>query len=663
MLVAALVLCLYGWAYIADVASISSGLLVGDLAAITAALALITGFVSYLWAPKKDNLWQSLVVFIMLAAVAATVIATSGGYTSPYIGLWIIVAAFAGVFGWYGLLPLFVAVTGYLLIGFFQGSLSREAIITIALTGELPLVISYLIWHRQGAGGGEDRAYRELASELSEVAGKSEIVINAIADGVIALNGQGTIELINPAAQQITGWSKRDAMALNYKSVLRLIDKNDVAVESASDPVAQVLGTNQEVASNDFSLMTHSDKKVLVSIIVSPIGKPGAGAIVVFRDITKEKIEERQQAEFISTASHEMRTPVASIEGYLGLALNPATAQVDDKARDFITKAHESAQHLGRLFQDLLDITKAEDGRLSTNPKVIDVIEFTNNIVQGLRPQAEEKNLRLVFKPLPDDKVDKTGERRLSPAFFINVDNDHFREVVSNLVENAIKYTLSGDVSIDVGGDSDHVLVTVADSGIGIPEEDQAHLFQKFYRVDNSETREIGGTGLGLYLCRRLVESMNGRIWVESVYKQGSNFFVELPRISHEEATHLIESASAEAEAEQEEREAQASAPAPTPEPAPPVVETPPQAPVVPVIKPPTTPGTPAAESPPPEPPVAPQPPPSRPPEQTVHHQALPPQPTQHPPTQPSVSLEDIENNPEAYLQKQRENLRVPFRK
>ena len=85
---------------------------------------------------------------------------------------------------------------------------------------------------------------------------------------------------------------------------------------------------------------------------------------MIFRDITKEKAEEREQAEFISTASHEMRTPVASIEGYLGLALNPATANIDEKARDFITKAHESAQHLGRLFQDLLDISKAEDGRL-----------------------------------------------------------------------------------------------------------------------------------------------------------------------------------------------------------------------------------------------------------------------------------------------------------
>src|SRR5690606_7866046 len=138
----------------------------------------------------------------------------------------------------------------------------------------------------------------------------------------------------------------------------------------------------------------------------SPVGQPGSGVIVVFRDITKEKAEEREQAEFISTASHEMRTPVASIEGYLGLALNPATAQIDDKARMYLTKAHEVAQHLGRLFQDLLDITKAEDGRLSNNPRAVEVVTFVKDVVEGLRPQAEAKGLILVYKPIPDEETD-----------------------------------------------------------------------------------------------------------------------------------------------------------------------------------------------------------------------------------------------------------------
>lgn len=549
MLVSGTILALYFWTYFAAADSAGSTLLVGTTAAISAGVAFLAGFVSYVWVPKKIIFWGSLVAYAVLCITSAILILNTGGTSSPFIALWIIVSVFAGVFGLYGLLPLFFTVLIYMVLLYTDGSLGRETIVTIVLTGELPLAASYLIWHTKTKNDtSSDKAYRELASELSQVSGKSEVVINAIADGVISLNSQGIIQLINPAAQQIIGWGKQDALSLDYKSVLKLIDKQGNELTPANDPISQVLATNKEVAANDLSLVTNSGKKLLVSVIVSPVGQLGSGVIVVFRDITKEKGEERQQAEFISTAAHEMRTPVAAIEGYLGLTLNPATANIDEKARSYVLKAHESAQHLGHLFQDLLDVSKADDGRLINNPKVVDVVAFTHDIAQGLRPKAEEKGLHFLFKPQPDEEDDKVGERRLNPVYYVNVDNDHLREVIANLIENAIKYTPKGDVTIDVGGDAEHVTVSIADSGIGIPREDQGHLFQKFYRVDNSDTREIGGTGLGLYLCRRLTEAMNGRIWVESEYKQGSTFFVELPRIDHEEATRLIESASLEQE-------------------------------------------------------------------------------------------------------------------
>lgn len=390
-----------------------------------------------------------------------------------------------------------------------------------------------------------NRSYNELATQLSQVAGKSEVVINAIADGMLALDGKGVIQLINPAAGRIIGWNKQDAVGLDYKSVLKLIDSKNQPLDSMNDPIVSGIANNIEVRSDLFSIRTSSDKTLLTSIVVSPIGQPGEGVIVVFRDITNEKKEERQQAEFISTASHEMRTPVASIEGYLGLALNPNTAQIDDKAREFITKAHDAATHLGRLFQDLLDVSKADDGRLNNNPKVVDVVQFIHDIAEGFRDKAAQKNLRLFYKPIPDDDQPydkkKLQARNLSPVMYTNVDNDHLREIMANLIENAIKYTPSGDVVIDVTGNDTHVTISVADTGIGIPIEDQSHLFQKFYRIDNSDTREIGGTGLGLYLCRRLAEAMNGRIWVESEHKKGSTFYLELPRVGHEDAMRLIE--------------------------------------------------------------------------------------------------------------------------
>lgn len=647
----AIILALHFWAYVADIRkSIGASLLVSDAAAILAGVSLIVAFVSYLWAPKKYISWGSLGAFALLCIMAATLVLSTGGASSPFIALWMLVSIFAGVFGAYGLLPLFIAITAYLLIEFSGGQLTRSSILTVVLMGELPLAISYLIWHsKPAADTSSEKAYRELATELSEVAGKSEVVINAIADGVIALNSKGIIQLINPAAQQIIGWGKQDALSLDYKSVLKLVDKNDTELTPATDPVSQALATNKEVTTNDLMLITNSGKKLLVSVIVSPVGQIGSGVIIVFRDITKEKTEEREQAEFISTASHEMRTPVASIEGYLGLALNPQTAQVDEKARDFITKAHLSAQHLGRLFQDLLDVTKADDGRLANNPKVVDVVAFTHDIMQGLEPKAQEKGLRFLFKPLPDDDEDKSGERRLNPVYYVNVDNDHLREVIANLIENAIKYTPKGDVVVDVTGDGEHVIISVADSGIGIPKEDMVHLFQKFYRVDNSETREIGGTGLGLYLCRRLTEAMNGRIWVESEYKEGSTFYVELPRVDHEEAQRLIEAASI-----QEEKEI--ATPTPNPQPVlsqpTPQSEVPAYAAPIPAAQPVTQP-QPAITSPVPAP-LPPQP-------LGAVPYAPPPQPVR--PQRPNIPLTNIEQNPENYVRTRPDGIPIPSRR
>ena len=157
------------------------------------------------------------------------------------------------------------------------------------------------------------------------------------------------------------------------------------------------------------------------------------------------------------------------------------------------------------------------------------------DIFEGLKPKAEEKGLRYIYKPNPSQDIDDSN-RKLNPVYYADIDPDHFREITANLIENAIKYTPQGDVVVDVIGDDKTVTVSVKDSGIGIPAEDIPHLFQKFYRVDNTDTREIGGTGLGLYLSRRLAESMSGSLRVESEYKQGSTFFFEMPRMSHEDA-------------------------------------------------------------------------------------------------------------------------------
>ncbi len=531
-LLSASLVVIYALEYFA-VFTIPETLQVTTLSAVTAGLAALGSLIFFIVEKKISGFIFSLSVFALLTIAVGWQVLETGGISSPYLLLWTLIAFFAPLFGAYGWLGIIILVGIYTAGAYLAEQFNFETIAIIALGSIVPLLAGVVAWREQGEIDDSTKNVKNLASQLSEVASKSEIVINAIGDGVMAIDSKGTIQLINPAAQQILGWGKQDALMLSYKSILKLTDENGNEIQPATDPIQQVLNTNQQARTSKLVAVTQSGKKVSLAIVVSPIGDVGAGVIAVFRDITNERAEERGQAEFISTASHEMRTPVAAIEGYLGLAMNANTATIDIRARDYIMKAHEAAQHLGRLFQDLLDVSKSDDGRMTNTPKVIDVGELIETIVQGLDQKAQDRGLRLVYNQTKD------SQRKLMPVYFVNQDINHVREILDNLIENAIKYTPKGEVVIDMTGNDDHVVISIKDSGLGIPPEDISHLFQKFYRVNNVDRQEIGGTGLGLYLVRRLAEAMQGRVWVESIFGQGSTFFLEMPRIETQEAEHL----------------------------------------------------------------------------------------------------------------------------
>lgn len=523
----------------------STTLFVPQFAAIIAGINGLLSIGAYFFARQKTSYNMALLSYLSTFFTISVLVLGTGGTWSPFIALWLLIGVFAGMLGWWvlGLLAACAnAYIGYQL--FITGTTySLDRVIEIILIAEAPLVASYIIWHSQSQPDKthDNKKVTELTAQLSAVSDKSNIVINAIADGVVAIDPSGIIQLMNPAAQTLLGWPGNDALGLDYRSVIRLSDTKGNPIAEDFTPIKQGLVTHKPIDNHDLELTTKSGKNILISLIVSPVGEEGAnrGVIAVFRDITREKAEERQKAEFISTASHEMRTPVAAIEGYLGLAMNPSTATIDEKARSYLQKAHESTQHLGRLFQDLLTVSKADDARLVPHPTVIDLVALTREIVFSLQQKAQGKGISLIFTPGENE-----NDRRITPVFYTYADQDQLREVLSNLVDNGVKYTKQGTVTVDVKGDEQAVSVVITDSGIGIPPEDVPHLFQKFYRVDNSDTREIGGTGLGLYISRRLIESNNGHIGVSSTYGQGSTFFVQLPRITHEQA-HAIETAAA----------------------------------------------------------------------------------------------------------------------
>lgn len=376
-----------------------------------------------------------------------------------------------------------------------------------------------------------------------------KVIVDSIDDGVVLIDKHRNIQLINPGAATICGWSIDEATGINVSNVIKLVnDKGELDIDK-ENVFDKVFNTGQPFRQATF-LTNRSQKLIPLSLGVTPLidhEKRVTAAIAVFRDVSLEKAQEQQRVDFISTASHEMRTPVATIEGYLELALNEKVATIDSRARSYLDKAHSSALHLGQLFQDLLTSAKAEDGRLTSHPTAIEITEFLENLVKDLSFSAAKKGLSTEFVVGSNNVVNTardSGVKVIKPLYFVYADPDRLREVITNLYDNAVKYTEEGKVSIGLTANDQVVQFHIRDTGLGIPPEDIPHLFQKFYRIDNSATRTIGGTGLGLFICRKIVELYNGRVWVESEVGKGSVFYINLPRLRKEKAVEIQRIAS-----------------------------------------------------------------------------------------------------------------------
>ena len=364
---------------------------------------------------------------------------------------------------------------------------------------------------------------------------QAEMVLRAIHDGVVITDQSGVIIFINPAAARMTGCGSADhATGLDYGLIIKIESKEGREIPDIENPIAQAIRSGQALERYQACLIdSQSGKRLPVAITVLPADDKNQSRIITMRDITKELAEEGEQTEFISTASHEMRTPVATIDGYISLALNPQTATIDDRARNYLVAAHAASQHLGKLFRNLLDITKLDDGKIRPHFRPIDMIAFVGSVIEDYSSQIKASKLKLTFGA---DSHGTGGGLRINQAVYSYVDVNFMREILDNLIDNAIKYTpAGGSIYVNVRGDGDKVLINVTDTGIGISAENLTHIFQKFYRADNSDTRSVGGTGLGLYLVKQRAEAMGGKVWAESSFGEGSTFYVSLPRLSDDE--------------------------------------------------------------------------------------------------------------------------------
>ncbi|MEK7662473.1 MAG: ATP-binding protein [Patescibacteria group bacterium] len=229
---------------------------------------------------------------------------------------------------------------------------------------------------------------------------------------------------------------------------------------------------------------------------------------------------DQQKSEFVSIASHQLRSPLTAIKGYSSMLLEGSFGSVPEKARGAVNRVLKSSEHLVTLVEDLLNISRIEQGRMEYTFTATDLGKMAKDIMEALMPNAEKNKLKLSFT------TDESG------PYTVVADQEKLRQVVLNLIDNSIKYTPKGFVKVHVGRDAGRktIVLSVADSGVGVTPELKDRLFEKFSRGDEKTKLHVNGTGLGLYVAREMLKAHKGNVWVESPGEgKGSTFFIELP--------------------------------------------------------------------------------------------------------------------------------------
>jgi PAS domain S-box-containing protein len=346
------------------------------------------------------------------------------------------------------------------------------------------------------------RLYGEL-EQRAEVAR----ALATVADGVCLLDGGGVIKVWNPAAAAITGLA---------------------AEEVLGRPIADCVGGWEEAAATvplaaPDELSSTAPRTVPVSlggrdVWLSVVGVAAGGATAyTFRDVTDERRLERVKSDFVATVSHELRTPLAAVYGAALTLARPDLADREELRTQLVRQIVEQSERLAAIIDDILLAAELEAGRLRIRPSTLDPVESAREAVEAVRSRVGN-----------GASIEVVAGGHVHP---VRADRNRLRQILDNLLENAVKYSPPGTpIAVHVDGDDRHVRVAVADRGVGIPANELDRIFEKFYRLDPDQHDGVGGNGLGLFVCRELVQRMGGQISVESRVGHGSRFVVELPR-------------------------------------------------------------------------------------------------------------------------------------
>ena len=352
---------------------------------------------------------------------------------------------------------------------------------------------------------------------------RDEAMLQSLGEGLIVVDEKAEIALINETALGFINLpNQAAAVGRPILEAYELYDANDKdrtkVISHDQRPSYISLHTGASV-NEVYGFYKADGKKYLMSITANPVILNDAiiGAITVMRDVTKEKEVDRMKTEFISLASHQLRTPLSAIKWYSEMLVAGDAGELKDDQLDFAKNIVDSTERMIALVNALLNISRIESGRILVDPKPTDLKELVSAIVADLKAKTEEKTQTLLISV--HDELPK-----------INLDPRLIGQVYMNLLTNAIKYTpKGGEISVFISRKDNDIISQVTDNGYGIPKEQQGRVFEKFFRAANAVKVETDGTGLGLYLIKAVVESSGGKIWFQSEEGKGTTFWFSMP--------------------------------------------------------------------------------------------------------------------------------------
>jgi two-component system phosphate regulon sensor histidine kinase PhoR len=354
-----------------------------------------------------------------------------------------------------------------------------------------------------------DRTIRTLTEERN----LSAAILGSMVEGVAVVNAGERLAFANPGFASILGL---DIPPVAGSSLLEVVRQTELI-----GAVRRVLAGEPRV---EAEIVTGTLRQHYFAATVASVrAGETSGAVIVLHDITDLRKLERVRRDFVANVSHEFRTPLTAIQGFAETLIGGAIDDPQNRGR-FLAIILEHSRRLARLTEDLLRLSQMDAEQLELEIRAVSVPQLIESCYETAQRRAGEKGLTLSLN-LPSQIPD------------VLADNRRLQEVLQNLLDNAIQYTLpGGKIMLSAETRGDDVIVTVADTGIGIPQADQPRIFERFYRVDVARSREAGGTGLGLSISKHLVEAQGGRIWVESEVGVGSKFHFSIPIFDSERA-------------------------------------------------------------------------------------------------------------------------------